>query len=123
MKSRESIPLDGRLGHPYIEFGGQVSYKERGFPDRVVVSLREGELVSLACKEGRLVLVSTHVLVWLLSRSWSHITAWHGVMPVSVVMALLAWWWFANCPVRCELAVAFVIVSCSFGGVVVSVRE
>jgi hypothetical protein len=46
MKSRESIPLEGRPGRPYIEFGefgGQVIYRERGSPDRVVVSLREGE--------------------------------------------------------------------------------
>jgi hypothetical protein len=43
MKSRESLPLEGRPGHPYIEFGGQVTYRERGSPDRMVVSLREGE--------------------------------------------------------------------------------
>jgi hypothetical protein len=34
-------------GHPYIEFGGQVIYRERGSPDRVVMSLREGEASKL----------------------------------------------------------------------------
>jgi hypothetical protein len=42
---------------------------------------------------------------------------------VPVVTTLLAWWWFTNCPARCGLAVAFVIVSCSPGGVVAIVRE
>ena len=37
--------------------------------------------------------------------------------------ALLERRWFANCPVRRDLAVAFVIVFCSSGGVVVTVRE
>ena len=43
MKSRDSIPLEGRPGHPYIESRGQVTYREIGSPDRVVImSLREG---------------------------------------------------------------------------------
>ena len=29
MKSRESVPLVGRPSRPYIESGGQVTYKER----------------------------------------------------------------------------------------------
>jgi hypothetical protein len=29
MKSRESVPLDGRPGYPYIESEGQVTYRER----------------------------------------------------------------------------------------------
>jgi hypothetical protein len=29
MKSREFVPLEGRVGRPYIEFGGQVTYGER----------------------------------------------------------------------------------------------
>ena len=40
MKSREFVPLEGRPGHPYIESGGQVTYRERGSLDRVVVSLQ-----------------------------------------------------------------------------------
>ena len=36
---------------------------------------------------------------------------------VPVVMALLAWWWFASCPVRHELAVAFVIIFRPSGGI------
>jgi hypothetical protein len=42
---------------------------------------------------------------------------------VLAMMALLAWWWFANYPVRRDLVVAFVIVSCSPGGIVVTVWE
>ena len=30
MKSRESIPLEERPGRPYIEFGGQVTYRGEG---------------------------------------------------------------------------------------------
>jgi len=36
--------------------------------------------------------------------------AWRDAT-VPVVMALLAQWWFASCPTRRELVVAFVIVS------------
>jgi hypothetical protein len=49
-------PLGRELGHPYIKSGGQVTYRERGYPDRVVVSLREGKLVKLVCKKGHFVL-------------------------------------------------------------------
>ena len=42
---------------------------------------------------------------------------------VSVVTALLTRWWFTNCPARRGLVVAFIIASCSPGGVVATVRE
>jgi hypothetical protein len=59
MKSREFIPLEGRPDHPYIEFGGQVTYRERGSPDRVVVSPRKGE----ACKLGLQASPSCHGVI------------------------------------------------------------
>jgi hypothetical protein len=58
-------PLGRELGHPYIKSGGQVTYRERGSPDRVVVSLREGKLVNLVCKKGHFVLASAYVRIWL----------------------------------------------------------
>jgi len=42
--------------------------------------------------------------------------AWRDAL-VLVMMALLARWWFANCPVQQELAMAFIIISCSPHGV------
>jgi hypothetical protein len=41
---------------------------------------------------------------------------------VPVMTALLAQWWFTNCLARRDLVVAFVIVSCSPGGIVATVR-
>jgi hypothetical protein len=46
-----------------------------------------------------------------------HGTGWRGAI-VLAVMTLLARWWFANHPMRRDLAVAFIIVSCSPEGVV-----
>jgi hypothetical protein len=74
-----------------------------------------------------LVLASSHGRVWPSSwSSWScspcRDMAWRSTT-VSVVSALLAWRWFTNCPVWCGLATSFVIVSCSPGGVVATVRE
>jgi hypothetical protein len=79
MKSRESIPLKGCPGYPY-RVRSQVTYREIGSPDRVVVSLREGKLAILACKEGRLVLASAHVRTWWSSLPCAHVIAWCGVM-------------------------------------------
>jgi hypothetical protein len=36
---------------------------------------------------------------------------------VPVMVALLALYWFASCPVQCELTLPFVIVSCPSGGI------
>ena len=47
---------------------------------------------------------------------------WHDAT-VSVVMALLAQWWFTNYPARRSLAVAFIIITCSPSGVVATVWE
>ena len=77
MKSWESVPLGGSPGHPYVEFGGQVTYREIGSPDRVVVSLREGKLAILACKESHLVLMSAYIHAWLSSGLVP--TSQHGV--------------------------------------------
>jgi hypothetical protein len=38
------------------------------------------------------------------------------------MMALLARWWFTNCLAQHDLVVAFVIVSCSLGGIMATVR-
>ena len=51
-----------------------------------------------------------------------HGVAWHDAT-VLVVMALLAWWWLTNYPAQHGLAVAFVIASCSPGGIVMTLRE
>jgi hypothetical protein len=56
---------------PLYRVWGHVTYREIGSPDRVVVSLREGKLVILACKEGHLVLLSAYV------------RASHGLVPTS----------------------------------------
>jgi hypothetical protein len=39
-----------------------------------------------------------------------------------IMTALLARWWFTNFLARRDLVVAFVIVSCSLGGIVATVR-
>jgi hypothetical protein len=83
--------------------------------------------VNLASKPSCLVLASSHVQVWPSSwSSWScspcRGMAWRSAI-VPVVSALLAWRWFTNCPVWCGLAASFIIVSCSPGGVVATVRE
>jgi hypothetical protein len=44
------------------------------------MSLREGKLAILVCKEGCLVLASAHVRVWLLSWSCAHVASWCGVI-------------------------------------------
>jgi hypothetical protein len=51
-----------------------------------------------------------------------HGMAWRDAI-VSIVMALLAQWWFTNYPVRYELPVAFTMVSCSSSGIMAIVRE
>ena len=81
MEPQESVPLEGRPGRPYIESGARShTYREIGSPDRVIVSLREGKLVNLACKEGCLVLASAYVRAWLSSWSCAHVVSWCGMM-------------------------------------------
>jgi hypothetical protein len=97
---------------------------EKGSPDRMVVSPREGEASILG-------LQASMSCPGVIARSG--IGHHRGLSPpsrcgvadvaVPVVTALSAWWWFTNCPARCGLAVAFVIVSYSPGGVVATVQE
>jgi hypothetical protein len=83
------------------------------------VSLREGKLAILACKEGRLVLALVHVRMWFVVMVLCphHGMGWRSALE-PVVMALLARWWFTDRPVRCGLAMVFIIISCSPGGIV-----
>jgi hypothetical protein len=62
---------------PLYRVWGQVSYKEGGSPDRGVMSLREGGLANLACKQRCLM-----VQVWSWLSSWScvHVAAWRDVV-------------------------------------------
>jgi hypothetical protein len=59
------------------------------------------------------------IVVVLLPR---HAMVWRDAT-VPVVMTLLVWWWFTNCPARRGLAVAFIIITCSPSGVVATVWE
>jgi hypothetical protein len=123
MNSRESVPLDGRPNRPYIESEGQVTdgggfsrpsgrdpegsetskHDLQGRPSCLCISVRPGMvIVMISCPHRGMV--------------WRDAT-------VSIASALLARWWFANRPIRHELAVAFIIVSCSPDGVVATVRE
>jgi hypothetical protein len=124
MKSREFVPLERRPGRPYIESGGQVTYRERGSPDQVVVSLSEGETSKLVLQRrpsypsisARPGIVVIMVLFPRRSMAWCGAT-------VPVVTALSARWWFTNHPERCEHVMAFVIISHSSWGVVALVWE
>ena len=90
MKSRESVPLDGSCGRPYIEPRAR-SHSERGSPNRVVMSLREGETSKL-CLQGRpsCLGVSAHSnVVAIMVMCPHHGMGWHGAI-VSAMMALLA---------------------------------
>ena len=87
------------------------------------MSPREGEnklglQASLSCP-GVVALSGTVVVVVLFPH--------HGVagrdVTVPIMSALLARRWFTNCPARRGLVVAFIIASCSPGGVVATVRE
>ena len=66
-------------------------------------------------RSSMVILVVVMILLPRCDVSWRSAT-------VPAVTALLARWWFTNCPARCGLAVAFIIVFCS-PGVVVTVRE
>jgi hypothetical protein len=103
--------LEARPGCLYIEFSGQVTYSERfsklsgrepeggktsklglhGRPSCLGVSARLGMVV---------------VMVLCPHRGMP----WHDATMLAVT-TLLAWWWFANCPMRHELAVTFIIAS------------
>jgi len=90
----------------------------------VVVSLREGEASKFGLQASlSFPSVSAHPgMVVLVVLPPCHSLAWHDPT-VSVVMALLARWWFTNYPAGRGLVVVFVIVSCSPDGVVATVRE
>jgi hypothetical protein len=86
------IPLEWRPGSPYIESGGQVTCGERGSPDRVVVSLREGDISLLGLQASlsypgimaRSGLVIIVILFACRGLAWRDAT-------VPAVVALLAW--------------------------------
>jgi hypothetical protein len=117
-------PLEGRPSRPYIEFGGQVTYRENGSPDRVVVSLREGETSKLGLQASPYcpIIIARSGMVIIIVLLPRRNVAWHDAI-VSVMTALLARWWFTNYPVRCSLVVAFVVISCPLGGSVAAVKE
>jgi hypothetical protein len=124
MKSREFVPLDGRLGRPFIESGGHVTYGERGSSNRVVVSPRKGQAskLSLQASPSCPDVIAHPGMVFVVVLIQCRGVACHdATMPV--MTALLAQWWLINCPARRDLAVAFVIISCSLSGVVASARE
>ena len=89
---------------PLYRIQGQDMYKELGSPDRAVVSLREGKLAILSCKDDRLVLASMYVRTWLSSWSCAHIAAWGG-------MVLQCWLWWHYWHVGGSLAVLCDVVS------------
>jgi hypothetical protein len=126
MKSQRSPP-EGRHGRPYIEFGGQVIVERQfSWPECSRAQGRE-KRVNLASNPSCLVLMSSHIPAWL--SSWLSMSclsrrgmAQRGAI-VPVVTALLAWWSFTNHPVWRGHTVASVIVPCSLGGIVATVRE
>ena len=88
------------------------------------MSPREGETSKLGSQASLFCPgVNAHsgvvVVMVLLPR---HGMAWRDAT-VPAVTALLTWWWFTNCRARHGLAVAFVIIFYSPGGVVAIVRE
>jgi hypothetical protein len=90
---------------PLYRVRGQVTYREIGSPDGVVVSMRERKLAILACKEGYLVLASTYVrpgVVVVIILCPRHSMVWRDVT-VLVVMELLARWWFTSHGLRHRL--------------------
>jgi hypothetical protein len=97
---------------------------ERGSLDQVVVSLREGEASNLGLQASPscpgVSTRSSMVIAMVLLQCRG--VAWHDAT-VPVVMALLVRWWFTNYPARRGLIVAFVIISCSPGGIVATVWE
>jgi hypothetical protein len=118
--------LEGKLDRPYTESEGQVTYRE-GFSQpsgREPEVPREGEASKLGLQASPscpgISACSSMVIVMVLLPHRG--VVWHDAT-VPVVAAVLARWWFTNCPVRCGLAVAFVIFSCPPGGIVAIVRE
>jgi hypothetical protein len=73
---------DGCPWLPLYRVRGQGAYKDKGSPDRRVVSLRE-VLANLSCKLRCLV---ENVWAWFSSWSCGHVKAW-------CVMVLLCWLW------------------------------
>jgi hypothetical protein len=124
IKSRESIPLEGSPGRPYIE-SRRPGYIQRDRFSGPSSRAPEGGKTSKLELQGRSSCLGVSVcpgmvVVMVLFPHCS--MAWHDAI-VSGVTALLTPWGSTNCPVQCELAVAFVIVSCSPGSVVATVRE
>ena len=104
MKSRESVPLNGSPGRPYIESEGSVTYRERGSPDRAVVSLREGKTSKLGL-QGRsscLGISARPGMVVVTVLCPRHGMAWYDAT-VLVVMALLARWPAVLCDMSLSL--------------------
>jgi hypothetical protein len=118
MKSRESVPLEGRPDHPYTESGGQVTYRE-GFSQpsgREPEAPWEEEAIKLglqaspscpdvSARSGMvivMVLLPHHGMcgMMLQCRSWRH--CWHGggspvvlrdvVSPWPSSSSLSSWW-------------------------------
>ena len=122
MKSSEFVPLDGRPGRPCIESGGQVIDRV-GFSRPSGHEPKGGETSKLGL-QGRSSFPSisacSGVVVVIVLFPRRGMALRDSIVPV--VTSLLARWWFAICPVRYELAVAF-IISRSPGGVMASVRE
>jgi hypothetical protein len=83
------------------------------------MSLREGETSKLGL-QGRSSCLGVSARPGVVLHGLV-LTSWHDAI-VPVVMALLAQWWFASCSMRRELVVAFIIISCSLGDIVASVR-
>jgi hypothetical protein len=96
MELQEFIPLERSPGHPYIEFGGQVTYKDRARGSKL------GRQVCLSCPS----INACPDMVIIVVLPPRHSVAWCDAI-VPVMMALLARWWFVNCPARRGLTVAF----------------
>jgi hypothetical protein len=80
MESWSFSPFDGRPGHPYIEFGGQVIVEGWVLLTCVIESLREGEASKLGCQSilSCLCIIARSgmiVVMVLFPMPWH---AWHG---------------------------------------------
>jgi hypothetical protein len=92
MKSRESVPLEGRLGHPYYSPRARL-HTEKGSPDRVVMSPREREASKLglqASMSGPVISACSGVVVIMVLLP-HHGMAWRDAT-VPTMTVLLAWW-------------------------------
>jgi hypothetical protein len=124
MKSRESIPLEGSPSRPYIEFE-RPGYIQRDRFSSPSGRAPEGGKTSKLGLQGRSSCLSISVrpgMVVVMVLYPHRSMAWHdATMPV--VTTLLTRWGSTNCPMQRELTMAFVIISCSPGSIMVTVRE